>query len=285
MVAALAQLGPLLVRRHSSSGQLVIVLHGGPAAAGCAGTLARGICDSFQVIEPLQRGSGGEPLTVARHVADLHAVIKACGEKSPALVGESWGAMLALAYAAAHSGEVGPIALIGCGTFDENSRRQLHASIAARAATQFEEVSDSNADEKANLDPTRREQMARDWIYNVDPMPLDPLDDVGDFDIRAHRETWDDMLRQQALNKFPRDFSAIRSSVIMLHGAQDPHPGALIRDSLLPHIPQLQYHEWSTCGHSPWRERRVRDFFRVLTNWLNQTISSSRAQPADLDSP
>jgi pimeloyl-ACP methyl ester carboxylesterase len=42
------------------------------------------------------------------------------GQK-PAVVGSSWGAMLALAHAARYPAETGPIVLIGCGTFDRAS--------------------------------------------------------------------------------------------------------------------------------------------------------------------
>jgi len=37
--------------------------------------LARGLSASYRVIEPFQQGSGGERLTVAGHVADLHEII------------------------------------------------------------------------------------------------------------------------------------------------------------------------------------------------------------------
>jgi pimeloyl-ACP methyl ester carboxylesterase len=56
----------------------------------------------------------------------------------------------------------------------------------------------------------------------------------------------------------------------MLHGEHDPHPGRMIRASLAPHIPQLEYHEWERCGHYPWLEGAVRrDFFSLLTRWLS----------------
>jgi len=62
--------------------------------------VARGLADLYRVVEPFQRGSGGERLTVATHVADLHEVIGFyAGPAHPALLGASWGAMLALAYA------------------------------------------------------------------------------------------------------------------------------------------------------------------------------------------
>ncbi len=81
--------------------------------------VARGLAESFQVLEPLQHGRGERPLTVGRHVADLRALIELCGGGArPALLDHSWGAMLALAFAAAHPGLAGPLVLIGCGTFD-----------------------------------------------------------------------------------------------------------------------------------------------------------------------
>ena len=60
------------VRTYGTSGPPVVVLHGGPGTPGGMAPVARGLADSFRVLEPFQRGSGGEPLTVARHVADLH---------------------------------------------------------------------------------------------------------------------------------------------------------------------------------------------------------------------
>jgi pimeloyl-ACP methyl ester carboxylesterase len=79
------------------------------------------------------------------------------------------------------------------------------------------------------------------------------------------------MLSLQEAGVYPAAFAAIRSPVVMLHGTYDPHPGRMVRDALLPHIPQLGYREWARCGHSPWYERHVRDdFFAFLKSWLLQ---------------
>jgi hypothetical protein len=43
----------------------------------------------------------------------------------------------------------------------------------------------------------------------------------------------------------------------------------MIRDSLLPVLPQLEYVEFQRCGHYPWRERFAREqFYQVLRAWL-----------------
>ena len=83
---------------HVWKGPVVILIHGGPGASGYMAPVARELADSFQVMEPLQRVSGDEPLTVSRHIADLHELIESGrGGTRPTLVGHSWGAMLALA--------------------------------------------------------------------------------------------------------------------------------------------------------------------------------------------
>ncbi len=277
------------LRTYGESGASVIVLHGGPAAAGEAAPIARGLAGSFRVLEPWQRGSGDRPLTVARHVADLQELIETrVAQGRPALVGESWGAMLALAYAAAHPDRAAAIVLIGCGTFDAASRGRMKAildertddGLRARLGRLPVDFPDPGERLLKRFDLTRS-------LYEFDPVEDDPPDDPIDgglrddrtfhagggapppFDLRAHTETWQDMLRLQERGIYPAAFSAIRSPVLMIHGAYDPHPGRMIRASLLPHLPQLEYREMEDCGHSPWSEKAARvEFFRILREWL-----------------
>ena len=84
------------VREYAGPAPTVIVLHGGPGAPGSMAAVARELAGSFRVLEPWQRGGGAQPLTVGQHIADLHEVVQAhCPGERPALVGSSWGAMLA----------------------------------------------------------------------------------------------------------------------------------------------------------------------------------------------
>jgi pimeloyl-ACP methyl ester carboxylesterase len=209
----------------------VVVLHGGPGAPGSAGALADLIADPARVLEPWQQAT-----TVADHVEDMRSFITAHCDARPVLVGHSWGAMLALALAAAHPLEVRGLCLVGSGTFDLRSRAVFQA--AAPSA---------------------------DY---VDALPEDALDSTV-FDERAHELSWNDMVRLQSAGIYPASFAAIAAPVVMLHGASDPHPGRMIRDSLRPFLPQLEYRELDRCGHYPWRERHARDeLARLAREWL-----------------
>ena len=256
------------------------MLHGGPAAPGEAAPLARGLAGPFRVAEPWQRGSGDKPLTVAAHVEDLHGLITEgpCGP-APAIVGESWGAMLALAYAAAHPETAGPLVIVGCGTFDAISRAHMRETLDERTGPELRQALqrlEGECPEPVERLP-RKYQMMR-ALYDFDPVGEDPSSEseAPPFDARAHAETWNDMLRLQGQGIYPTAFRAIRSPVLMLHGAYDPHPGAMIRASLVPFIPHLEYREWERCGHSPWRERHVREeFFTFLRDWIAAHIGIS----------
>ena len=77
------------------------------------------------------------------------------------------------------------------------------------------------------------------------------------------------MLRLQEEGVYPAALAAIHEPTIMLHGDYDSHPGCMIRASLEPHLPQLEYREWKRCGHYPWLEKAAREeFFIVLHQWL-----------------
>ncbi len=266
------------IRRYGTEGSVVIVLHGGPGAAGYMAPVARGLADTFRVLEPFQRGSGKEPLTVARHIADLHELVEQhCDNERPALVGSSWGAMLALAYAAAHPGRAGSLVLIGCGTFDGAARQHMQTTLDEQMDDSLRRRLDHLPDEFP--DPDERLRAMGDLILPMYSCELVTTDqEIEACDARAHQETWQDMLRLQEEGVYPAAFRAIDLPVLMLHGAIDPHPGPMVRASLQPHIPQLEYREWERCGHYPWLEKAARrEFFTVLRGWLTrQSTHASR---------
>lgn len=259
----------LVVREYGTGTRPVIVLHGGPGAAGDAAPLARELGKRWHVLEPLQRGSGQRRLTVASHVQDLDDLIEdRCGGHRPVLVGHSWGAMLALAYAAAHPSTPAALALIGCGTFSAAARAELEARLAARLTpadrANIAEIDAMPWDADRRLS-ARGRLMTRIYACDLEEVPTDD----AAVDALAHDETWADMLRLQREGVYPATFAAISVPVLMLHGDVDPHPGRLIGEELRRYVPQLEYQEILRCGHSPWLERLAKTvFFERLGAWL-----------------
>jgi pimeloyl-ACP methyl ester carboxylesterase len=176
--------------------------------------------------------------------------------------------MLALAYAAAHPSTAGPIVLVCSGTFDLAAREQFNLNLSERkkddgARNRFERARQIS-DPKERFHELGRQTLE---LYSYDLATTDQ--EIDESEPGTGSETWEDMMRLQNEGVYPAAFTAIKSPVLMLHGAADPHPGEMIRASLAPYIPQLEYREWERCGHYPWLEKAARDeFFSALRNWL-----------------
>jgi pimeloyl-ACP methyl ester carboxylesterase len=232
--------------------------------------VAEELAGKFRVIEPFQRGSGETPLTVARHVQDLQEVItEYCGGEKPLLVGHSWGAMLALAWAAEHPDIAKAIVLVGCGTFDAPSREQMEIIRQQRMDETFRKRLEQLPRKYPN--PNTRLAVLGGLYQQLDSVNLiEVKNHLHPCDAVAHEQTWADMLRLQNEGVYPAAFASIRCPVLMLHGDEDPHPGDMIRDSLTPYLPRLEYISWPRCGHYPWLEKAARkDFYNTLPSWLD----------------
>jgi pimeloyl-ACP methyl ester carboxylesterase len=256
---------PIDIRIHGEDGPTVVLLHGGPGAQGSVGDLARTLADEFRVLEPLQRRSGTEPLTVRRHVEDLAEIAPA----GAPIVGASWGAMLALSYAATYPDRVPGLVLIGCGTYDVASRalyeERMRERLGADGIVQVQEL--QRRIEETEEETDREALFGRLGALASRAQSHEPLESPAEdeeFDPRGHEETWNDAVRLQETGQEPLAFSAIGVPILMLHGEDDPHPGAQIHEVLQTYVPHAELTLLDRCGHEPWRERHAREPFLDL---------------------
>ena len=207
----MSALEPIVVRRWGDAAPRVFVLHGGPGAPGSAQGLARALSTRFPVAEPLQRTSGRVPLTVAQHVEDLREVCPA----RVALVGWSWGAMLALSFAARHPERVSALVLVGCGTYDEAARASYQRAMAQRLG---EAGLAALATLSARLEHERDEATRAALFAQLGKLAgaaqgCECVDEAHEAalpaDPRGHDETWADVKRLQRGGVEPAAFAAI----------------------------------------------------------------------------
>ncbi|MCB2190399.1 MAG: alpha/beta hydrolase [Deltaproteobacteria bacterium] len=261
----------ITVREHGSLNNAgpVVVLHGGPGAPGSALGLAQELGQYFHVLEPLQRTAGNQPLTVTRHVSDL---LKVLPEKA-VIVGWSWGAMLGLSLAARHPDAPAALVLIGCGTYDQETRKMFHERMMQRLdepqqrrlAALLRELESPRGSEKSTLAEVGRIVTQASTYAGL----RDNREGGMIVDYLGHNQTWDDVLRLQEEKIEPQIFASIRVPTLMIHGAEDPHPGRETQERLGRYIPHLQYHELARCGHEPWNEKYAKQaFMSLLTGWI-----------------
>ncbi|MES2949030.1 MAG: alpha/beta hydrolase [Pseudomonadota bacterium] len=111
---------------------VVVVLHGGPGADYRYLLGLSALANQYRVVFYDQLGSGlsqrvpASQITVNSFVADLDAVIQHFSPKRPVhIVGHSWGAMLASAYAGAHPDKVDRMVLAEPGFLDTDTMAGL----------------------------------------------------------------------------------------------------------------------------------------------------------------
>ena len=233
----------------------VVLLHGGPGLWDYLAPVA-------EMLEPLtivhrfdQRGCGGSDespeYSIARLATDIEALRGHWGHDRWVVAGHSFGATLALAYAAAHPGRtIAMVYLSGVGVGDwrgpyqQERMRRMTARQQQRLA-ELEEV----------REPAQEvEFRALSWFTDF----ADPEDGwrwaLADASV--------DMRINWAVNRVATlsdaDVLARARRLDMpcwfIHGDRDPRPSRTVAD-LAAAIPASQFHLISGAGHQPWRER------------------------------
>src|SRR5579863_4608980 len=123
----------------ADDGIAVVVLHGGPGSGSQRGVLRFFDLARFRVVVVDQRGAGvSSPRGSVRHnrtvhlIEDLEAVRLCLGIVRWGVVGGSWGAALALAYAGAHPDVVTGVVLRGLFLTSAREVRRLFVTSRAR---------------------------------------------------------------------------------------------------------------------------------------------------------
>jgi len=245
------------VRIYGDAPFKVAVLHGGPGAPGYMAPVARELARTMGVIEPLQTKN-----TLEGQIEELREQVTTNADVPVTLIGSSWGAVLALFFAAREPQSVRKLILIGSAVFDaENSsriegirmgrldekRRRRYADIMSRMET-------ASADE--------RQRLMDEW----GEMLFDTDVEIIEVQHEVFAGVWPDFV---ALRDRPgyleREFSNIKASAAVIHGDYDPHPIEGIRPFLEKCLPQVRFYMLSRCGHYPWIEGNARDsFFEIL---------------------
>ncbi len=131
----------------AAHGHPVVVLHGGPGSGSQAGILRLFDLTRMRVVLVDQRGAGASTPrggtrhnSTARLIGDLEAVREQLGIARWGVVGGSWGAALALAYAGTHPARVTGVVLRGLFLTSPREVRCLFATSRTRAPREWQHL-------------------------------------------------------------------------------------------------------------------------------------------------
>jgi proline iminopeptidase len=274
--------GGRLWTARRGSGPSLVLCHGGPGAHDYLGPLAAMLEDRFTVLRYDQRGSGRSsvtgPVTMAAMIDDLEALRLSLRAEAWIAGGHSFGANLALAYAAAHPARVRALLYVSGTGIDP----AWHGEYVAR---RLERLARAERLEFARLradlpnlagpaaDAARRRLRELSRLADVvDPCCLERIPDFSDHPVSEAVNVslgaeWEAL---PATPGFRAAVAAIPAPALLLHGADDPRPARFVED-LARSLPRAEFDLLPDCGHWPWIEQP-----RVCAGRLQRFLSTVR---------
>lgn len=257
----------LIFIRSIGTGPGAVVLHGGPGAdsstlSGYLDVLADGRLLRYYD----QRGCGrstcppDSDLGWHRHVADLAAVLEHFRSDAATLVGHSWGALLALLYAAANRDRLGRLALIAPAPISGHGRELFMQRLAERLESP-DVVARRRALENSGLkqrNPT--EYRRRAFQLSMMPYVCDPDDARRVKPFLVAERVRDAVWRSLGEYDLTNDLQRLRVPTLLIHGRHDPIP--LEESQHTADVLGARIEVFEQSGHLPFLEEPER--FRCL---------------------
>ncbi|WP_170970405.1 alpha/beta fold hydrolase [Streptomyces zhaozhouensis] len=249
----------------------VLLLHGGPGLWDYLRPVAALLEEDGPVHRFDQRGCGrsdpSDDLRMARAVADIEALRRHFGHARWTVVGHSFGATLALAYAWTHPGRVASlVALNGTGLGDW---RTAYRAERDRRATAEERARLGELAALARRSPGEEREFrtlawctdhadrarARRWAAEDAAAPH-AINWSANRRLAAEADGWTETWVRARLRR-------ITAPAAVVHGAGDPRPAGPPA-ALARALPRGRFQKLPAAGHHPWRERpdQLRELLR-----------------------
>ncbi len=258
--------GVTLHTSRQGKGTAIVLCHGGPGGYDDLGPVADMIDDLCQVHRYDQRGSGRSerrgPYDVATFVDDLEELRKRWRVRKWVVAGHSWGAALALVYAARYPSKTRALVYISGTGIDPRWRTEYRRARLTRlmpeARSRFEELSrmraSATASERALIARERQAILAPTNYHDADaaPEPDEDHDRLVNNEVNALLN--DDHERIVLNPRFLTRVAQLPMPTLVAHGASDPRP-AWSAESLARTVAKGEFISLPDVGHYPWLEK------------------------------
>ena len=223
-------------------------------------------------------GEGAGDVTMQSEIQDLDAIRRALQLGSIAVLGHSWGALLAMEYALACPAAVSHLVLISPAPASSTDATNLSASLrAGRSADQREAMATLAADpdfQRGDVDADaayyrihfaaalRREELVENVVGRLRrTFSNDGIVAARAIEERLYEQTWRSP-DYDLLARLPQ----LRVSTLILHGDADLIPLELARH-IADAIPDARLEVLDDCGHFAYLEQPERTY-RAITGFL-----------------
>jgi len=245
-------------RKYGKPPYSVVLVHGGPGAAGEMKPVAKELSKEFGVLEPLQTKK-----SVNGQVEELKYQIKDNSKGSVILVGYSWGAWLVFILVSRYPELVKKLILVGAGPFEAQYVSEI-------MTTRLSRLDDKDKQEVGELmkkiqDGDKSDKTLQEFgaiLSKADSYkPIGQNDVSVDIQIDIYQKVWPEADNLRKTGKLLEYGKSIRCPVIVIHGDYDPHPFEGVKKPLLEVLENCKFILLRNCGHKPWTEKEAKNKF------------------------
>jgi pimeloyl-ACP methyl ester carboxylesterase len=256
------------VRAYGKKPYSIAIIHGGPGAAGEMRPVAEVLSEDHGVIEPLQTAS-----SVKGQMGELLDQLERYARFPVVLVGYSWGAWLVSIFTARYPDLVSKLILISSGPFEERYTEGIMETRMERLTPEEQKESYRLQSELETADGENKERIFKRFgtlMSKADS--YDPIEDTDDgLQLRPgiYENVWPEASAMRSSGKLLDTMKRISCPVIAIHGDHDPHPAEGVKVPLSGTLADFTMHRLEKCGHTPWKEKQVREkFYEILKSYL-----------------
>ncbi|WP_144119537.1 alpha/beta fold hydrolase [Catellatospora sichuanensis] len=260
--------------RRTGGGPPLVLCHGGPGLWDYFDEPAALLAADFTVVQWDQRGCGRspspEPYSMEQNLADLHAIVRSTGTTPVAVLGHSWGGLLALRYALAHPDHVSHLVYVSGVGVDPAAtwRAEYQAGLLARLGSHRPRYDELGARERSPEED--RELAVLQWTADfADPATARELAERAATPFLGVNLAYHAAMSRQTAEYVDSGAALAAAAtlpvpVLIIDGVHDIRPRRSV-DSLARALPKATRVSLD-AGHLPWAEQpaafaaAVRDF-------------------------
>jgi pimeloyl-ACP methyl ester carboxylesterase len=256
------------IRKYGVAPFSVVVIHGGPGAAGETAPVAQELSRHQGTLEPLQTKT-----TINGQIQELAGIIDNHGEPPLTLIGHSWGAWLVMMYTVRYPLSVKKLILVGSGPFEEKYVGKITETRLSRMndaeRRRFQALVHTINDPRGDKKDAVFAQLGAMLVHIDSYQSLTTIEADTTVSYRIFQQVWneaDELRRTGTLLKLA---GQLRCPVVAIHGDYDPHPAEGVRQPLSTIIKDFTFILLKNCGHYPWIERYAKKkFYEILEKEL-----------------
>ncbi len=250
----------------------IVILHGGPGASGEMRPVAKQLQNIAGVLEPLQQAK-----TIEQQLTNLDNNIKKHTSAPVILIGWSFGALLAIFYAAIYQKTVKKMVLISTPpleeTYSKNIMKKRRIRMNQHQQKEMQTLMDLLNDPHTNCKDNILKKLGKLFteIDNKNPEPSEYTDVECNFE--THSALWNEMTTLRSRGTLLEHLKKIQCPISSIHGTYDPHPIDGFHSQMNHTLKEYELIKIDDCGHEPWLERyKKEEFYTVLQNIIQNTL-------------